>query len=180
MPARSVLVIGYGNPGRRDDGLGPALAAALEALPLPGVTVDANYQLFVEDAAAVAEHDVVIFADAALAGREPFSFQRAIAGAPAAFSTHSVGPEAVLAWSEQLFHRQPDAYVLGIRGYEFDDFGEGLSARAQANLAAAASFVQSVLRTGGFEQAARRLVDSLAADSPQPAVAALTNQGELA
>ena len=49
---RKVLLIGYGNPGRLDDGLGPALAAAVEKLAIPGVTVDADYQLNVEDAAA--------------------------------------------------------------------------------------------------------------------------------
>jgi len=69
--AATVLVIGYGNPGRRDDGLGPALAERLQELRLPGVDVDADYQLTVEDAAAAAEHDVVVFADAAQAGPEP-------------------------------------------------------------------------------------------------------------
>ena len=35
------LVIGYGNPGRLDDGLGPALAEAVEKLDLPGlITLD--------------------------------------------------------------------------------------------------------------------------------------------
>jgi DNA-binding response OmpR family regulator len=47
--ANRVLVIGYGNPGRLDDGLGPALAETLQRLDLPGVTVDADYQLTAED-----------------------------------------------------------------------------------------------------------------------------------
>ena len=34
-----MLLLGYGNPGRLDDGLGPALAAQVERLALPGVTV---------------------------------------------------------------------------------------------------------------------------------------------
>ena len=75
-----VLVIGYGNPGRLDDGLGPALAAAIESAAPAGVTVDADYQLTVEDAAAVAEHDVVVFADAAVDGPEPFYFRAGRAG----------------------------------------------------------------------------------------------------
>ena len=36
-----MLIIGYGNPGRRDDGLGPALAEIMEAKRLRGVAVDA-------------------------------------------------------------------------------------------------------------------------------------------
>jgi hydrogenase maturation protease len=142
-----ILVIGYGNPGRLDDGLGPALAAALEPLNLPGVTVDADYQLTVETAAAVAEHDLVIFADASVAGDEPFFFQALdAAGAELSFSTHSVEPEAVLALCEQLFAARPRAYVLGIRGYEFDEFGERLSEAARANLTAAVGFLARMLR----------------------------------
>lgn len=49
MPvSQRILLIGYGNPGRGDDGLGPALAAAIEAMELPGVTVEADYQLMVD------------------------------------------------------------------------------------------------------------------------------------
>ncbi len=33
---RRILLIGYGNPGRGDDGLGPLLAARIEALAIPG------------------------------------------------------------------------------------------------------------------------------------------------
>ena len=42
------LVIGYGNPGRRDDGLGPSFADILAAEGIPGVDVDSDYQLTVE------------------------------------------------------------------------------------------------------------------------------------
>ena len=80
--ASKVLLIGYGNPGRLDDGLGPALATAIEKLGIEGVTVDAAYQLSVEDAAAAAEHDIVVFADADVSGPEPFRFHR-IEPAPA-------------------------------------------------------------------------------------------------
>lgn len=175
------MVIGYGNPGRRDDGLGPALAAALEELHLPDVAVEANYQLTVEDAAMVAAHDVVIFADADVAGREPFSFR----GIPTArddgtgrprsenvdhpsFSTHSVTPEAVLALAAELFRGRPEAYVLGIRGYEFNEFSETLSERAAGNLAAAVRFLQSVLHTRAFREAASGSF-GLSAALPAPA-----------
>src|SRR5450432_1649313 len=55
--APRILVIGYGNPGREDDGLGPAAAAEIERLGRPGVSVRGNYQLVLEDAADVAEAD---------------------------------------------------------------------------------------------------------------------------
>lgn len=150
--AARILLIGYGNPGRRDDGLGPQLAAELEALALPGVTVDADYQLTVEDAAALAEHEVVIFADASVAGSAPFFFQRLEPQDGLTFSTHSIAPAAVLGLARDLFGAQPAAYVLGIRGYEFDEFGETLSAGARANLAAAVQFLQQALVTGSFTE----------------------------
>jgi len=151
---RGILLIGYGNPGRRDDGLGPALAAEVERLGLPGVTVDSDYQLTVEDAAAVAQHDVVVFADAATSGPEPFGFERIEPRSALSFSSHSVEPSAVLALAQDLFGSRAPGYCLGIRGYEFNEYQERLSERAQANLATAAEFIASVLQTGNFDQAA--------------------------
>jgi len=145
-------VIGYGNPGRLDDGLGPALAERLARRRIPGVTVDADYQLTVEDAAAVAAHGAVVFADASVDGAEPFFF-RAVepAGAGPSFSSHSVEPAEVLGMARALFGARTRGYALGIRGYAFDEFGERLSERAEANLAAALRFLAPRLRTGRLE-----------------------------
>lgn len=147
-----VLVIGYGNLGRLDDGLGPLLAMELEKLELPDVTVDADYQLTVEDAAAVAGHDVVIFADASVSGDEPFFFKRIEPVAALSFSSHSVEPAAVLALAAELFKAEPVGYALGIRGYEFNEFGERLSEPAKANLAAALAFVTGLLTDKEFRE----------------------------
>jgi hydrogenase maturation protease len=149
----NVLVIGYGNPGRRDDGLGPALAAAVERLGIAGVKVDSDYQLTVEDAAAVAEHDLVLFADAACSGAGPFALRRVEPGSAVTFSSHSVQPDGVLALARDLFGATPSAYLLTIRGYAFNEFGEGLSEEAQANLAAAIGFIEPVLRQRTFSEA---------------------------
>lgn len=152
-PAK-ILVIGYGNPGRLDDGLGPALADALEPMDLPGVTVESNYQLTVEDAAAVAEHDAVIFADAAVSGPEPFDFRPIAPGHGEGFSTHSVQPETVLGLARRLFRARTDGYILGIRGYEFNEFGQRLSERAEENLDAAVGFVRAALQEGNLPELA--------------------------
>jgi len=147
---RKVLVIGFGNPGRLDDGLGPAAAEALEAMRLPGVTVDADYQLNVEDAAAIAAHDAVVFVDAALAGSEPFFFAPIMPQPALGFSSHSVEPEVVVHMAHTMFGATTEAWALGIRGYEFDEFGEGLGEKARANLDAALAFLVEALRSGVF------------------------------
>ena len=138
---RKVLVIGYGNPGRLDDGLGPALADRLEAMELHDVTVDSDYQLTVEDAAEVAQHDVVVFADAHVSCAPPYCLTTMKPGDTMSFSTHHVEPEAVLALARDVFGKLPDAFALGIRGYEFNDFGEQLSDKARQNLDAALEFL---------------------------------------
>lgn len=151
--ANNVLLIGYGNPGRWDDGLGPALAEAVERLRIPGVTVESDYQLTVEDAAAVAAHRYVVFADASVRGPEPFSFTAVRPMAHASFSTHTVEPGAVLALAHDLFRADTRGYALGIRGYRFHEFGEVLSDGARENLAAALRFIVPALTDRAFDAA---------------------------
>ena len=130
-----VLVLGYGNPGRQDDGLGPAVAAGIERLGRANVTVQDNYQLAIEDSILVAGHDVVWFVDAATSG-EGCTARRVSPALDFTFTSHLLKPEALLAIAGQQFGRHPEAWLLAVRGYEFG-LGEGLTAQAQANLAAA-------------------------------------------
>ncbi len=148
-----VLVIGFGNPGRLDDGLGPALSERIALLNIPGVTCDADYQLMIENAADIAKHDIVIFADASVDATAPFSWSQLKAKADYSFSTHSVSPEAVLQLAATSFSGKARAYLLAIRGYEFNSFGERISEKAQANLDVAASFLHNVLLSGEFAKA---------------------------
>ena len=144
-----LLLIGYGNPGRLDDGLGPALAAQVEKLGIPGLTVDSDYQLTVEHAADAAECDAVIFADAAVSGPEPFGFREIQpTQATPGFSSHALEPEDVLALARTMFGARTRGFALGIRGYRFDEFGETLSDEARKNLVAAVSFAEKTIRDG--------------------------------
>jgi len=153
MSQASVLLIGYGNPGRLDDGLGPALAKDIAGMGLPGVKVDSDYQLCVEDAAAAAQVDTVIFADADTRGPAPFWLKRlALGSIRPSFSSHSVSPEGVLALARELFDAKTEAWLLGIRGYEFNEFGERLSEKARENLVAATEFLKEALRSGRIEE----------------------------
>jgi hydrogenase maturation protease len=147
-PVATTLIIGWGNPGRLDDGLGPAFIAAVSADAPSEVALESDYQLTMEDAAEVARYDRVLFVDADRRGAAPFTMRKLEPSADAAsFSTHSVAPGAVLALARDLFHAAPEAWLLGIRGYEFDRFGEGLSPRAGANLARAVQFIRRSFAT---------------------------------
>jgi len=144
---KKILVIGYGNPARADDGLGPAIADSLEYKNLPGVTVDANYQLAVEDSAQVAEHDVVIFADASVNCAEPFTFEPLQAKEGGSFSSHSVEPYEIVKLAQELFHSKAKCFTLAVRGYEFEKFGSPLSEKAKTNLKEAVDFLEKMIKT---------------------------------
>lgn len=154
-----ILVVGYGNPGRLDDGIGPAIAEAVAAANLPNVTVESNFQLNIEDAADVAQHDVVVFADASVSAEPPFEFTRVEPRMEGSFTTHSVRPEGVMALARDEFGSLAEGYALAVPGESFDDFGEELSTAAQHRVRAAASFLLRLLDGGraqpdAFEAAA--------------------------
>ncbi len=112
---------------------------------LPGVACDANYQLNIEDALACAGHDIVVFVDAARGLRQPFTFAEVRAEGAVPAMSHALGPGAVLAVAAELYGKTPDARLLAIRGYRWT-VGEGLSAKAEANLALALDFLEGVLK----------------------------------
>ena len=92
----------------------------------------------------MAEHDYVIFADAAVRGAEPFSVQAVIAGRWRVSFTHPqrrAGRRAGLA--TRCSARRHARAMSGIRGYEFNEFGERLSEKARRKLGRAVRFIES-------------------------------------
>lgn len=159
--SRPGLVIGCGNPGRGDDGIGPRLVELLEERAWQGsATVDlvAAFQLAPEHAADVAAHAWVVFADAAADGPGPFGVRPVVPSATAAFTTHIVEPAAVLALAEAGFGSRAAAWLLSVRGLRFGA-GEGLSRRAAENLEAAVEWLgiaAGLMAPGGTSWATRR------------------------
>ena len=153
------LILGWGNPGRGDDGLGPELVRVIGERGLPGVVTDSDYQLQIENGAQVARYRRVVFVDADRTGAEPFWLDRLLPQDGGwTFSTHSVSPATVLALARDLFQAEPEAWLLGIRGYEFDEFHEQLSTRARSNLDEAVEFLTSAVRGGGMREIRRRAI----------------------
>ncbi len=169
MDASRTLLLAWGNDGRADDGLGPALAEALAGRAPAALTVSSDYQLQVEDAHEAAGYARVIFADADRSGPGPFSCRRLEPAASSlSFSSHSVTPGGLLALTAELFGRQPEAWLLGIRGYEFDRFEQGLSPEARENLAAAADFVLAALESGHFAETPPSVPPEALPEGPPP------------
>ena len=59
----ATLVIGIGNKGRNDDGLGWNFAAFIEQMRLPKVSIEYRYQLQIEDAYLISQYERIFFAD---------------------------------------------------------------------------------------------------------------------
>jgi len=141
-----ILIIGLGNPGRGDDGIGPGLGARLEEDFKTGteagcdLAVEVRYQLNVEDALAFSRFDRVVVVDASRVAEPPFEFHPLEPQARVSFSTHALSPQAVLAWCRELYGRSPQVYALAVRGTAWE-LGEGLSPEAEKNLGLARKFL---------------------------------------
>lgn len=143
-----MLLIGYGNSGRCDDGLGPAFADRIAAMALPGMDVDIDYQLTVDHALAVADAERVIFVDALMGSGAAFEFGAIRPGAAGSLASHSLTPATVLELARTLYGKEPQAFVLGIAGAEFGEVKEGLSEEAARNLDLAEAFFLEWLSGG--------------------------------
>jgi hydrogenase maturation protease len=129
-----VLIIGYGNTLRGDDGIGRLAAERLrESAPGPDIEVLAVHQLTPELAEPVSRADFVVFLDAREGGmpgtvqREPVHPEP---GGEGAF-THQASPSGLLAAASLLYGSRPEGVLLSASGESFA-YGAGLSAAAQA------------------------------------------------
>ena len=145
-----VLVYGYGNPGRQDDGLGEALVAKFEQAPLSNVDTDCNYQLNIEDAHTISEYDVAVFVDATLTEDINYSFFKVEPSLEITFTTHAMAPDSVLALCEDISEHVPKTYVLAIKGYEWE-FEQPMTSKAKQNLEDAYSFLVSLIERNSIE-----------------------------
>lgn len=124
-----MLIIGYGNPLRRDDGVGWQAAQYLSReLSGKGVEVIACHQLVPEHAERISQADLVIFIDASV-GASPGSVSCTAVEpevASPADLTHHVTPSVLMDCSRKLYNSNPKAYFLSVCGESFE-LGEGLS-----------------------------------------------------
>jgi hydrogenase maturation protease len=135
--ASAILVIGVGNPFRRDDGVGPALAERVAALALPNVdTISAS-----GEGAALMEawrgRPAVIVVDAARSGAVSGTITRLDAhetAMPSAFlhySSHAFGVAEAVELARALGQLPPKLLVYAVEGRDFAA-GVGFSAEITA------------------------------------------------
>ena len=127
---KHLLVIGCGNPLRRDDGAGPEVVHRLEALRLDGLETIATHQLLPEHAETVSWYPQVVFVDASLPpGPAAIGIGRIEPGSLENFRIHHSEPGDILALAARLYDSTPEAWLLTIPAHDLD-IGEGLSPEA--------------------------------------------------
>ena len=124
-----VLIIGYGNPLRCDDGIGwRAAQALLHEWPEDQVRVEAAHQLLPEMSDWLADANHVFFIDACWNLVPDRIRSRDIhpeTPAPSSM-THHFSPEGLLSDAWQFFHHCPEATLVSVGGASFEH-GEDLS-----------------------------------------------------
>lgn len=143
-----ILVYGYGNPGRQDDGLGYEMVRKLEQWisynNIRGINLDSNYQLNIEDAEIISRYDLIVFVDASTEDIGDFILTEVTGEKDVAFTTHAASPGYIVKLCHDLFDRHPVVQLLHIKGYEWE-FREGLSELANKNLEKAYQFMTNHL-----------------------------------
>ncbi len=145
-----LVVFGWGNESRGDDGIGPALLRRVETLGRPDVETVEDYQLQIEHALDLEGAELALFIDASRVGGAPFSFREVLPKAEMTPSTHALSPSTLLDIYAKIKGDPPPAFVLGVKGESFA-LGDGLSEAAAARLEAAWSFLLGLIERADAE-----------------------------
>jgi hydrogenase maturation protease len=161
-----VLIAGFGNPTRGDDGAGWWVAhllqewwdgEALRPLPYRSVSIVAGQQPLPEWAPLLAQASLACFIDAvpvapgqendltvALRPLERTTSRHSACRGNRLLDGHAVGPEGLLDLSDALYGAQPEAHLVAIPAYELG-FSDRLSPATAVAVGQAVALVQQWL-----------------------------------
>ncbi len=144
MTQKTVLVLGYGNPIRGDDGIGQTVATEVENWNLPNVRSQSLHQLVPEVAETLSQVDVAIFVDASITGEtvellavEPLEKTELNWG-------HHLNPQSLLTLAKNLYNKTPEAWLISVPGVDFE-LGENLSETAKQGVTIALEKIKQLI-----------------------------------
>jgi hydrogenase maturation protease len=138
-----LLVIGYGNTLRSDDGVGPKVADAIAARNLPGIQAISCGLLTPELADPVSRADKVIFVDAAVDAPREVQLRELAPAESSQIMAHAADPRTLLALARDVFGHAPPAWWLTVP-VDNIGIGEDLSPFAQQGFALALDRLKSL------------------------------------
>jgi len=152
MNGDRALVIGYGNPLRRDDGAGWAVARKLMGMVSPNkARVMTLHQLTPELAVDLSRVERAVFIDASVEQAESqkpgtVSVREIFASDSEQTSSHYLSPQTLVALSKRLYGSQPRAWEVAIVAGDLGH-GEDLSAEVESAVDEAARRVLELVLT---------------------------------
>ena len=172
-----LLVIGYGNSLRRDDGVGPRVAEAIEELQLPGVRTLVCQLLTPEFADPIARARRVIFVDAEIVQGSGFKVQssgisnpkpatlnaelirwrKLEPGETSQLMAHAADPRTMLALARDVFGHAPEAWWLTIPAIHLG-FGVDYSPESEAGFHTAVVEIKKLVSSNFRQDNAPALV----------------------
>ena len=136
------IIIGIGNCGREDDGLGWAFLDEIKSKLPSHFDIEYRYQLQIEDAELISHYDTVYFVDAHKDTlKHGFNCKTCIPIETHHFSSHELPPETILYLATHIYSKKPKSYIIGISGESFN-LNIGLTKSARQNLKNAISFFE--------------------------------------
>ena len=146
MTARKIVIIGYGNQLRSDDGVGIWVAQALQSMELEQVKSLAVHQLTPELADILANVDLAIFIDACLTTHSTqVELELITPNSDHIITTHTGNPPALLTFTQAVYGCSPRSWWVKIPAVNVD-FGHKFSAVAQAGCAIALEKISTLLK----------------------------------
>ncbi|BAY15753.1 hypothetical protein NIES21_15720 [Anabaenopsis circularis NIES-21] len=141
----TVMVIGYGNDLRSDDGIGQRIADEIASWDLSAVKSLAVHQLTPELADALANAELAIFVDAYVPS-ESFDVQvRSLSpSGENAIAGHAADPQSLLALTQTLYGHCPPAVWVTVPGVNFE-FGDRISQITETGKAIALGKIMQIL-----------------------------------
>lgn len=131
---KKLLILGYGNPDREDDGVAWHILRALtsrlglaspdsyeEEFPVaPGIDFSFALQLTPEMAEDIMAYEYVCFVDAHTGNiPEPVHLIDVESEFQASPFTHHLTPQSLLSMCETIYRRKPEATLLSVLGHRF-------------------------------------------------------------
>jgi hydrogenase maturation protease len=140
-----IVVIGYGNSLRTDDGVGPYVATSVASWGVPELVSVAVHQLTPELAELLASATLAIFVDARLtSGGENVEILPLELSIDHRIHGHVCDPRSLLALALALHGRTPQSWLATIPAANFS-VGEGLSITARRGVQQALDSIAALL-----------------------------------
>jgi hydrogenase maturation protease len=148
---QQILVIGYGNPLRGDDGFGSLAASYVEERQILGVEVIISHQLNPEMADPLSNSSHAIFLDAAI-GEEPGTLRATPVehrDLSSSSGMHHFEPGNLLALAKAIYGRAPRATLITATARSFHH-GPEICAEVRQAAAKAAEAIASAAASGNL------------------------------